>query len=547
MTDTVGIGTTVPGRLSKGNTKSYGLDLYGYSNTVSNLLRLVNTYNNSSNSKGTSIDFATTSSNNTIVNAKVVGKTWNVENTLGTLQFLVKIADTNSDVNDLEPRGSVEIDGLVSGSDIMSEKGFFSVKNIFGRAELGVDIQNFMSYSSVSGDTVLKTRSNGSNLILQSGTSILPAIYIAATNKSPPASYSRVGVGTTNPDGLLSVSYPGIDTSIYPFDTSTVIEPYLLHVKTGDTVNKRFNQTYKAPSIYLSSGNAVKYGEAGSIQATGLGARMEINGAGERGGTIFHGSIDFYTALASSGPTVTIGNTSYNMALSQTYFGLNMAYLATGSINIPSYAIYARGAVMSTSTFISTSDQRIKKNISPMDSRRALDMVNRLEVCEYDMRDSIQDPGRKVGVIAQQVREVVPEAVSVGEDQYVANVLGFVQKVYHDQGECVIHLFDPISIEEGENVKLIGDKGNDAVYTIITKKITASVYAVKDMLDISQRWMLYGTLEKSILAVDKPMLGMLALSAIKQLTQEIVEVKGEVEEMKVEMRELRKMLMELKR
>lgn len=540
ITDTVGIGTTIPGRLSKGNTKSYGLDIYGYSDNASNLLRLVNT-NDSSLTRGTAIDFATTTNNETIVNAKIVGRNYN---TKGILQFFVKTALSNVDANDLENTGGVEMNGLVSGSDTMSIISIFTVKNIYGSAFLAIDRNNYMSESSVNGDTVLKTESNNSNLLLQSGSG-LPGIFISAKSKgsNPNNKQSRIGIGTTNPPGLLSINRVSQIIPSNPTDVSSLIDPYILYAnaETITATSYKGNQTYKAPSIYLASGG-IRLDDSNYA----YGARMEITGGGKSSGTVTHGTIDFYTTLNSGVPSVSIGNPTYNTASPQTYFGLNMNYLATSSINIASYAIYARGAIVTTSTFISTSDQRIKKNISIMDSRKALDMVNCLEICEYDMRDSIKDPGRKVGVIAQQVREVIPEAVSMGEDQYIANVMGFVQKVYHDQGECIVHLFDAVLLEEGDRVKLVGDKGT-VIFTIISKKITDRVYAVKDILDMTERWMIYGTLEKGILAVDKPMLGMLALSAIKQITQELVDVKSEVSELKAEMAELRKMLMELKR
>ena len=70
-----------------------------------------------------------------------------------------------------------------------------------------------------------------------------------------------------------------------------------------------------------------------------------------------------------------------------------------------------------------TSDARLKGNIVPI--RDGLDKVNRLEPVAFDYRESLTDEGyagRSVGFLAQDLRKVVPEAVSVvpGPDSLLA-------------------------------------------------------------------------------------------------------------------------------
>ena len=70
---------------------------------------------------------------------------------------------------------------------------------------------------------------------------------------------------------------------------------------------------------------------------------------------------------------------------------------------------------------IQTSDQRLKTNIKPLE--KALDKVLTLNGVTYDWRvkefpEMHFDSNRHVGVIAQEVEAVLPEAVETGEDGY---------------------------------------------------------------------------------------------------------------------------------
>lgn len=63
------------------------------------------------------------------------------------------------------------------------------------------------------------------------------------------------------------------------------------------------------------------------------------------------------------------------------------------------------------------SDRRIKKNITLINDDIALKKVNALETCEYNYIDPIrQRPMKTIGFIAQEVKEIIPNAVEVITD-----------------------------------------------------------------------------------------------------------------------------------
>ena len=61
--------------------------------------------------------------------------------------------------------------------------------------------------------------------------------------------------------------------------------------------------------------------------------------------------------------------------------------------------------------FYSTSDQSLKENISIIDN--PIEKINQIQGIEFDWKEneSLHNTGHDVGVIAQQVEQVIPEAV----------------------------------------------------------------------------------------------------------------------------------------
>jgi hypothetical protein len=78
-----------------------------------------------------------------------------------------------------------------------------------------------------------------------------------------------------------------------------------------------------------------------------------------------------------------------------------------------SYKLYVNGAIYATGDVIAYSDRRKKKNIETIGN--ALDKVTSLRGVFYD-KIGEEEKGRQLGVIAQEVDEVLPEAVSYAKD-----------------------------------------------------------------------------------------------------------------------------------
>jgi hypothetical protein len=88
-----------------------------------------------------------------------------------------------------------------------------------------------------------------------------------------------------------------------------------------------------------------------------------------------------------------------------------------GSTTSSTYELYVSGDIYATGTITAASDVRLKKNIETIES--PLDKVLNLRgvTFEWDLtKAKNRKPGTKMGLIAQEVEQIVPEVVTYAED-----------------------------------------------------------------------------------------------------------------------------------
>lgn len=93
--------------------------------------------------------------------------------------------------------------------------------------------------------------------------------------------------------------------------------------------------------------------------------------------------------------------------------GTNSMCFGTGACL---FSLYLTGNATLTGTLTQSSDQRLKRDISSLSN--ALDAVTKLEGVTYYWKDAAKDPAKQLGLIAQEVEKVFPEAVKTNEQGY---------------------------------------------------------------------------------------------------------------------------------
>ena len=167
-------------------------------------------------------------------------------------------------------------------------------------------------------------------------------------------------------------------------------------------------------------------------------------------------------ALPGTGAFSTLALSSLNVVSTITASSITVT---TGNVGIgttPSYTLHVQGAIYASGNITALSDQRYKQNIVRLD--RSLDAISSLSGYSYTRTD--YQPGiRQIGLLAQEVNKVLPEAVSYDT----------INDTYSLNYGCLIA---PVI----EAVKEINEKVNSRIGELETK-IGAQQVLIQQLLD----------------------------------------------------------------
>ena len=117
-------------------------------------------------------------------------------------------------------------------------------------------------------------------------------------------------------------------------------------------------------------------------------------------------------------------------------------YFSSSGLN-PVISLYTTHSIYSANV-VAASDRRIKKDIEPVPDDAALEILRKLDPKYYHYIDTVQrGQQRTIGFIAQDVKEVLPEAVTILKD-FIPNEMRLVDVIWSDDGS-VMRLMDPVS------------------------------------------------------------------------------------------------------
>jgi hypothetical protein len=171
-----------------------------------------------------------------------------------------------------------------------------------------------------------------------------------------------------------------------------------LRIKSVATFNNTVRLTQGADSTAPHNGDLIVAG------GVGIGKSVNI------GGTLYCSTVQFDNIRIAISSTNTIDTNSGNLSIGATS-GSRVAILTNTTIT----------GILSVSDDITafwTSDERLKDNITPIDDPLA--KVLSISGNTFDWNEKSNKSGHDVGVIAQEIEKVLPEAVVTRDNGYLA-------------------------------------------------------------------------------------------------------------------------------
>jgi len=188
-----------------------------------------------------------------------------------------------------------------------------------------------------------------------------------------------------------------------------------------------------------------------------------------------------------------------------------------------------------------TSDQRIKKNITDIDDPTSLTILRQLKPKTYEMIDQVTTPGKIYGFIAQDVKDVLPDAVS--------NSVGFLPNIY-DTGSitltengCMITLSKSSTlclttdniVNNILKVRIISETKNN-IEVIVKEILDEHTFIVETSNDITftenETVFVYGQEVNDYKTVQKDVIYAVTTAAVQEIDKQLQTTKTELEQAK---------------
>lgn len=361
----------------------------------------------------------------------------------GANQFLIRAAggvgvNTNAPsaaldvVGDLELNGALTVDASTLVVDAGTDRVGVGVAapterlDVAGNAKVSgsftVDTSTLV-VDNVNNRVGIGTASPGAALGVFGPSELNGTLWVDTTTLVVDATNDRVGIGVLSPTEKLDVAGNAKISGALMVDTSSLVV---------DAVNSRVGIGVVSPTANLDVVGSAKISSTLTVDTTTLVVDATNNRLGV-GTTSPTSAVEIAAqdGLAITGfqPFLTLRDTNASNARArianaggsfsffpESYIGGSAPVVitnTTGRVGIgdtaPSVALDVVGDIHYTGVITDVSDERLKEDIQPVES--ALDKVSRLRGVTFAMKGS--SAAREAGLIAQDVKAVLPEAVRV--------------------------------------------------------------------------------------------------------------------------------------
>jgi len=207
-------------------------------------------------------------------------------------------------------------------------------------------------------------------------------------------------------------------------------------------------------------------------------------------------------------------------------------------------SIYAEGYV-SSGSFVSSSDARIKDIEDVSNSTKDLQTLNAIQITDYTMKDKVRNGNKQFKkIIAQQVEEVYPQVVNKGVN-YIPNVYQLTDKIEKTVGGYLLSFKTAHNIsKEAKKLQLIDKNGAQQRYDIVS--IPSDNEVLIEAPDLkSDTVFVYGEQVNDFRTVDYDGLTTLNISATQELSKLVKQQQAEIDAQNAKIAELVEMVKKL--
>jgi hypothetical protein len=327
------------------------------------------------------------------------------------------------------------------------------------------------------------------------------------------------GIGTNAPASRLHIKGGQIIESGTLYMNSPDNVEKILLTDWGDNGSK-INTSWNFSVDYMAGSNGWdtdgNHRFFTSVVGAGFTERMRIHSNGNVG-------------IGSTAPIQAklVINGTENTMLSYGY--LNSLGAVGTSSGTSGYSIYASGKIAATE-FNAFSDERIKNIKGISNSSKDLETLNKIQITDYTFKDTIgKGLGTNKKVIAQQVKEVYPQAVSEITD--VIPDIYTIAKI--KDGRVILKN----TLQKGDRVKLVFDNRTEVVNVL-----QADEHGFNVALQDEGKVFVFGREVKDFHTVDYEALSTLNISATQELIKIINQQEAQIQNLKADNADMNKRL-----
>ena len=210
------------------------------------------------------------------------------------------------------------------------------------------------------------------------------------------------------------------------------------------------------------------------------------------------------------------------------------------------YSIYAPDAGVFCPYVFFASDRRIKTEISPIQDSTALQQIDAIESKEYHYIDPMRRRQTKtIGFIAQEVKEVVPNAVSISTEMIPDELRPIEEPVWETDGSNNFLIIDDLEFSESNTGKCRFYIANDIdrkeeSLEVECERDSSGNYTNRFKFDNTAKYVfLYGKEVNDFHALDKNQIFALHHSAIQELSRKSNSKDNEIAQLKADNTQLK--------